>query len=742
MESEKVYVHYQGHPEFTYIAKLDPLLTVAQLAQDFATAYRAKYGLQHMLDLSCIEVFSERHKPLMRSMVLKKVAKNRSDLFIELRAPELRATSLSPEEKVEIASAKQKNKCLEVPWEVLSSALEAQRAKNYKCAGKLFREVLNIVPDQRICLRGLGSMALAVCKFDEAMRWLHRGVVVYPNDALFHARIADAYSGKGDYEAALAHYDCAVGLVLEMVDYPIAGDLQGAVCLESLKVASARVFLKLGEESTAYDLLMTVLKDDSSHWGALYEYSLLALRHGFTNDALQILLKLLVAMPENRDVRSHITSALQQPQGMDILKQQLSLEPANSPAVAALASCIKDFGAIDEATQLYELALSLTPYKPSYVLNLIHLLEVSNKYLSALDKATAFCHNLPDFHVGGLQLSDVKPYLVGLPIADNESHVRHCMGAELLRLDGQPPGDDERGANGAERGNLADHDPKVMYSGDQLDTLAILFVIVKILYLGGALQRSKSLAVLVESAVLTSIVPLHHTLVRNEAAYFGCIHQILQEYPIPLPLPSREQLRPLYLAGDSHCLSAAWRTVQLREEARLLVPLLVTGLKVWHLREESRFYPKVAFQTAMESLPQDSQVIMLFGEIDCREGILVSVEKCRYENVEEGVEASVHIYLQQLLRLIQDCNFEIFVHPVSPVLSETRAVVHIFNHVLQTRLHEAQQTSPCGKQLHWLDFFPDLLTPDGELRDEFKLDGTHLNPNYVTPLARALAKVE
>jgi hypothetical protein len=135
---------------------LDPLLTVAKLAQDFATAYRAKYGLQHMLDLSCIEVFSERHKPLMRSMVLKKVAKNRSDLFIELRAPELRATSLSPEEKVEIASAKQKNKCLEVPWEVLSSALEAQRAKNYKCAGKLFREVLNVVPDQRICLRGLG----------------------------------------------------------------------------------------------------------------------------------------------------------------------------------------------------------------------------------------------------------------------------------------------------------------------------------------------------------------------------------------------------------------------------------------------------------------------------------------------------------------------------------------------------------------------------------------------------------
>jgi hypothetical protein len=46
---------------------------------------------------------------------------------------------------------------------------------------------------------------------------------------------------------------------------------------------------------------------------------------------------------------------------------------------------------------------------------------------------------------------------------------------------------------------------------------------------------------------------------------------------------------------------------------------------------KSRFYPKVAFQIAMESFPQDFQVIILFGEIDCREGILVFVEKCRYE---------------------------------------------------------------------------------------------------------------
>jgi hypothetical protein len=55
--------------------------------------------------------------------------------------------------------------------------------------------------------------------------------------------------------------------------------------------------------------------------------------------------------------------------------------------------------------------------------------------------------------------------------------------------------------------------------------------------------------------------------------------------------------------GDNHYLSIVWRIMQLKEEACLLVPLLVIGLKVWHLREESCFYHEVAFQIAMESLP-------------------------------------------------------------------------------------------------------------------------------------------
>ena len=40
----------------------------------------------------------------------------------------------------------------------------------------------------------------------------------------------------------------------------------------------------------------------------------------------------------------------------------------------------------------------------------------------------------------------------------------------------------------------------------------------------------------------------------------------------------------------------------------LVVPQLVTGCKIWHLRPEGSFYPKSAWHAAMDALPGGSQV--------------------------------------------------------------------------------------------------------------------------------------
>lgn len=92
--------------------------------------------------------------------------------------------------------------------------------------------------------------------------------------------------------------------------------------------------------------------------------------------------------------------------------------------------------------------------------------------------------------------------------------------------------------------------------------------------------------------------------------------------------------------------------------------MLVTGLKMWHLRPESVFFPKNNFYNVVTtsamltymalshcltsfcdfSVPPHSDVLLLFGEIDCREGLVVSVEKCRYKDLEEAAQARFPIW--------------------------------------------------------------------------------------------------
>jgi hypothetical protein len=43
--------------------------------------------------------------------------------------------------------------------------------------------------------------------------------------------------------------------------------------------------------------------------------------------------------------------------------------------------------------------------------------------------------------------------------------------------------------------------------------------------------------------------------------------------------------------------------------------------------------------------------------------------------------------------------------------------------------------------LHWLDFYDNYLDAKGKLKEKYKLDGTHMSPEYVELLVREIRKV-
>ncbi|CAI7870628.1 unnamed protein product [Closterium sp. NIES-53] len=560
-------------------------------------------------------------------------------------------------------------------------------------------------------------------------------------------------------------------------------------------------------------------------------------------EAMKAYLRVLLAHPQHSTARAKIAHVLQHhASARRLLLSQLQAgagAPADTArALVFFASACKDHSALEAACEFMQVAVALAPGSSSHVLALLHLHEVMLNGCAALHLARSFCEARPGFRLGPITLGSVLPFFEGLPIhpgsCEDVSPCPHERGVQLEFLrrwdcggaqegvgdelgagsagvasrGAESNGADSKGGSGGggEGGEVAGVGMgKEEYNSEQLDVLALLMTTGKALFLGGAVRRAKAVGALVERVRLASATPLHQTLIRNEAAYFGllfrppslpslsamcsapsvpssfppcfppsprlflacllaaflhriaCIVPLLHSIPPPashsLPRALSHKhtffpsLRPPFpphcpSPGDSHCMAAAWRVVQLRGRPRLLCPLLITGLKAWHLRPQSTFFPKASFHRAMQRVPQGSEVVVLFGEIDCREGILISVDRTKYKDVEEGVEVTVNIYISVLLSLITARGFEIFVHPVPSVIPETRPLAHIYNATLRRRCLAAAATPAAGGRLHMLDFFNALLTDDQEsLRREFEFDGTHMSPLYVPLLDKEFSRI-
>jgi tetratricopeptide (TPR) repeat protein len=201
-----------------------------------------------------------------------------------------------------------------------------------------------------------------------------------------------------------------------------------------------------------------------------------------------------------------------------------------------------------------------------------------------------------------------------------------------------------------------------------LDLLAIAFTAVKMLYVRGQLAYLPQLIRVVEPTrrdyQRATKKAMHETSIRNEHAYYLCVMQVcavhcerqrqldeaLRAGAGPGAGPGEEPTLPerwlrnrsenltsatsattatggkgqvIYICGDSHCIPPAWSTVSTRTASSAgedivttytLVPKLVTGLKHWHLRPDSHFYPKMTFLSMVSTIPDGATVSSRYAD--------------------------------------------------------------------------------------------------------------------------------
>ncbi len=235
--------------------------------------------------------------------------------------------------------------------------------------------------------------------------------------------------------------------------------------------------------------------------------------------------------------------------------------------------------------------------------------------------------------------------------------------------------------------------------------------------------------------------------IRNEHAFYQVIRMVVNHRKEQGNTDFSGKYEPVFMVSDSHGVSAGWERFTVGGKNYIIVPKLVTGVKIYHLRKESNFYTKKLFWNQMNSLPKgDCKVVFNFGEIDCREGIVTAYTRGYYESLDQSLVALSEMFLDLVTTVRKKYkDMQLFAHPVPQVLVPTRILTHTWNKLLADDINDVQWRLQKLRILRFKSVYvgvsdeeclngsDEIFSKRGEQEflQELKLDGTHLSPNYV-----------
>lgn len=611
------------------------------------------------------------------------------------------------------------------------------------------------------CLKTMMEIDVTAGRYDDAVRMGQYAVKRYRSSGIeLYQLLARAYIGREDFDEAAQCMDTALSLWNGSARSALPADKRSDAAYLDLVAFAATCLFDGGMHREAAEKVNQVmhLPGAGEHLSIVTAYARFALQYNKLEDALNAVFKVIVAIG-TKDIKSQPKVSRKLLSDFFSTKGAVELFQSRLPAAkssgsgdifAFLGSTAKDFSQFDTAVRLYQLALTADPSNASFILNLAHVLEMKADLMGALTEITAFCHRNASL---GINTNGTGSSLTCAQFADvfsSEERARQLAescsavwvggddGYTVITLTGEE-------APAVARGS-------VTFSSKELDLLAVFALAVKLMYLMDKRVFVPAVIRTVETVRQLSAVKLHETNVRNELAYYQDIAQVICFYYSTDPRQaahfhwpaclsdasnSNSSVKQIFVVGDSHCLSSAWADITVRGQRRRFVPRLVTGLKQWHLRDASTFHPKQTFHNMLSAVPDESDVVMLVGEIDCREGLLLAVEKDLYPDLAAAVQRTVTIFIKVLTQLRKKRRFKIWVHPVVPVLEPTRSIVLLFNQHYKAAVEAMRDPG-----VQWMDFLQQLLTVDArgrtQLREEFKHDGTHLRPGYVQLIEAAM----
>ena len=116
----------------------------------------------------------------------------------------------------------------------------------------------------------------------------------------------------------------------------------------------------------------------------------------------------------------------------------------------------------------------------------------------------------------------------------------------------------------------------------------------------------------------------------------------------------------LFIIGESHSLVAHQLKINFLNKDLICASNLIKGCMQWHLGNSSENKYKFKFEKIFSSLSKNSNVLLTFGEIDCRldSGILKHLEKHPEKDEKNLIKKTISNFLSYInkLNLVKKCD--------------------------------------------------------------------------------------
>ena len=93
-------------------------------------------------------------------------------------------------------------------------------------------------------------------------------------------------------------------------------------------------------------------------------------------------------------------------------------------------------------------------------------------------------------------------------------------------------------------------------------------------------------------------------------------------------------------------------------------------------------------------------MIVVLGELDCREGLQQAVDKSKHQDLEAAIQGLASLYMAVLDDLQRQRHLtDVWISPVPAVMEETAAIVQKFNTLMQAQVRQGKERHPLSPVL-------------------------------------------